>query len=382
MKKKNIETLPILLLRTSNACYHVLNLFIDELANALRSHDQSVEILDTAKDSQSLDQFFNRRFKAIIGIQTNSILAFSGKKYLILLDHPITMHGNFECSAKDCCILTHDRNYISFIQRYYGNFAECFYFPPAGTLPPCHNASKDLMPKKEYGITFFGTYHNYREPLSIIYSYPRAYRIVAARLIHFMRQNPNLPAETALLKILEQYNLILSDQDFLEMFAAMRPVFDCVMFYYREKIIRIILQAGIEIHVYSDSWQHAPFAESACLICHPALTPADALLITQRSKLSLNIMSWHKDGLTERILNAMLCQTAVLSDKSTRLEEEFTDGKDILLFDLSDLNTLPGIIQKCLSDDEHLQQIAQNGYQKAIQNHLWAHRAEHLLSIL
>ena len=382
MKKIDHPTLPVLFLRTSDACYHVLNLFIDELAKALYSCGQPVEIIDMTKGTPSLELFLNRRFRAVIGIQTNLINSFSGKKYLILLDHPITMHGIFECSDGNHYILTHDRNYLSFIQRYYRNVTGCFYFPPAGTLPSSCGTSITHPPQKQYGITFFGTYHNYREPLSAICSYPRPYRITAARLIHVMRRNPNISAEKALSVVFRQYNLELSDPDFLEMFAAMKPVFDCVMFYYREKIIHTILQAGIEIHVYSDSWNNAPFSKHPCLVQHPALNPPEALLVTQRSKLSLNIMSWHKDGLTERVLNAMLCQTAVLSDRSTRLEEEFTDGKDILLFDLSNLDSLPEKIQELLSDNDRLQQIAQNGYQKAMQNHLWIHRAKHLLTIL
>ena len=382
MEKIDHQTLPVLFLRTSDACYHVLNLFIDELAKALCSCGQPVEILDITSGNQPLEPFLNRRFQAVIGIQTNLICSFSGKKYLILLDHPITMHGNFEYSGEDCYVLTHDRNYLSFIQCYYKNIAGCFYFPPAGTLLSNCGINITCPPQKQYGITFFGTYHNYREPLSAIYSYPRPYRMAAARLIHVMRRNPNTSAEKALSEVFRQYNLALSDSDFLEMFAAMKPVFDCVMFYYREKIIHTILQAGIEIHVYSDSWDNAPFSKHPCLVRHPALNPPEALLITQRSKLSLNIMSWHKDGLTERVLNAMLCQTAVLSDRSVRLDEEFADGKDILLFDLSNLDSLPEKILELLSDNDRLQQIAQNGYQKAMQSHLWIHRARQLLTIL
>ena len=99
----------------------------------------------------------------------------------------------------------------------------------------------------------------------------------------------------------------------------------------------------------------------------------------QQSRLSLNIMSWHKDGLTERVLNAMLCQSVVLSDKSTTLEQDFMDGKDLILFDLTKLEELPSLVNNLLSDHEKLQQIALSGYRKARQNHLWEHRAEQLL---
>lgn len=382
MERNNHDTQTILLLRTSDACYSIMNLFIDELAKALRSCHQPVEILDITKGNQPLEHFINRPFRAVIGIQTNLINFFDGKKYLILLDHPITIYDNFKYDSKDCYVLTHDRNYLSFIQHYYKNLAGCFYFPPAGTFPPESHMPECCLPQKQYGITFFGTYRNYREPLSTIRSYPRPYRMFSARLIYFMRRKPDFPAEKVLEEVLRYYSLSLSNHGFLEMFVAMKPVFDCIMFYYREKIVGMLLNAGIEIHVYGDSWKKSPFSEHPCLIRHPAMVPADTLRIMQQSKISLNIMSWHKDGMTERILNAMLCQSAVLSDRSTRLEEEFIDGEDILLFDLSRLDSLPERILALLSDDKRLHQISLNGYRKVIQNHLWIHRAKQLLTIL
>ena len=102
----------------------------------------------------------------------------------------------------------------------------------------------------------------------------------------------------------------------------------------------------------------------------------------QQSKISLNIMSWHKDGLTERILNGMLCHSAILSDKSTRLEEEFIDGEDILLFNLSQIEKLPRQVNELLLNPDRLQRIAENGYKKASQRHLWIHRAQQLLYII
>jgi glycosyltransferase involved in cell wall biosynthesis len=382
MDQSNHDIQTILLLRTSDACYYILNLFIDELAKALRSCQQPVEILDMTKENPPLEHFLSRRFKAVIGIQTNLISSFSGQKYLILLDHPITIYDNFKYDLKDCYVLTHDRNYLSFMQHYYKNLAGCFYFPPAGTFPSEDHFPKTCLLQKQYGITFMGTYRNYREPLSAVRSSPRPYRILSARLIHLMRQKPDCPAEKTLEEALSYYGLSLSDHGFLEMFIAMKPVFDCVMFYYREKIVRTLLNAGIEIHVYGDSWKNSPFSKHPRLLCHPAMVPADTLRIMQHSKLSLNIMSWHKDGLTERVLNAMLCQSAVLSDKSTRLEEEFIDGEDILLFDLSKLDLLPERILALLSDDAKLHQIAMNGYRKVVHKHLWIHRAKELLNIL
>ena len=101
----------------------------------------------------------------------------------------------------------------------------------------------------------------------------------------------------------------------------------------------------------------------------------------QDSKFSLNIMSWHKDGLTERIFNGMLCQSVVLSDQTTALRENFVNGQDIALFSLKQLSTLPEQVKSLLADNVKLTEIALNGYHKALAEHSWIQRAEQLLHI-
>ena len=61
-------------------------------------------------------------------------------------------------------------------------------------------------------------------------------------------------------------------------------------------------------------------------------------------------MTWHKDAITERILNAMLQKAAVLTERNPYMEEHFSDGKDVLLYDLDQLSALPELVRSALSD--------------------------------
>ncbi len=393
------NTRPILIYQGAETCYNTLNHFARELAEALLCLRQRVVIFDVEKEGYgSLTRFIGKRFKAVIGIQayafsnmipnhpTNLHDLIHGPKYNMILDHPIWIKDHIKTAPDHYYLLTHDRNYLSFMQRYYRNIKGCFYFPPAGTLPLSQSAAPSPHGPdtgcKLYDITFIGTYRNYRQQLASIYSLPCFYRHFAARFMQILRQDPNRTAESAFQDVLDHYGMELNDPDFLRLFYNMRAASSCIMLYYREKAILTLLNAGIEVHVYSSSWDNAPFAGHTCLIRHPALSIEDSLSVMQQTRISLNIMSWHKDGLTERILNAMLCRSAVLSDKSARLEEEFSDGEDILLFDLSQLDTLPKRVKELLSDPARLQQIAENGCQKAAARHLWLHRAKELLDIL
>lgn len=405
------NTLPILIYRGSKVCFNILDLFADALAKELLRCRQRIEIFDVEKEGNpALTRLIGRRFKAMIGIQTHvfSILMqdkktclhdlIAGPKYNMILDHPAWMKEHICNGPKEYYLLTHDRNYLSFASRYYKNIKQSFYFPPGGVSPedasqihPMPESAAESVPlplsfsvpqTKQFDLTFIGSYYDYRKRLALIHSYDRFHRFLAARFLRFMCQNPDEPAEQAFQQALEHYRIHLNDEDFLHLFYEMRQVCFCAMTYYREKIIRTLLEAGITIHVYGDTWKNAPFQSCKNLIRHPAVSPREGLEIMERSRISLNIMSWHKDGLTERVLNAMLCQSAVLSDRSSILEDIFVSGQDLILFSLKQLDTLPALIKELLSDEERLWEITMNGYENARKNHRWKNRAKAFLQIL
>ena len=201
-------------------------------------------------------------------------------------------------------------------------------------------------------------------------------------MLYIMRRNPDYPSEKALWKVLEYYGIRICDTDFLNLLETLRDAAICIAAYYREKVICTLLDAGIELHVYGESWDKAFFAEHKYLIRHPGINVEDSLRIMEQAKISLNVMSWHKDGFTERVLNSMLAKAVVVSDKSTRLEEEFVDGEDIILFNLAQINELPKRVKALLQDGERLKRIAESGAKKVIEKHLWIHRAKELLNII
>lgn len=421
---------PILIYRGSDTCYNILNLLADQLAGALRSCGQRVIVFDVEKEgNQALTQWIHCRFKAIIGIQTYvfSIMMqdkktnlhdlIIGPKYNLILDHPAMMKEHIENGPKDYYLLLHDRNYAAFAKYFYPNVKDCIYFPPGGALPweddgqmptEIQHQSQELFKEpvqrqkpaqhqrpaqtlpamqgfhagKQYDITFIGSYYNYRDRLSFIASLERPKRFLAARFLLYMRQEPDRPAEQAFQKALDYYHIGLDDDGFLSLFFELRQACFCIMHYYREKIIRTLLDAGIEIHVCGPTWQNAPFFWHEKLIRHPALGAEESLQIMAQSKISLNIMSWHKDGLTERVLNAMLCRSVVLSDWSSALEENFINGKDLLLFSLNRLHQLPGLVKGMLADNAGLEAMAERGFEKAFANHRWKNRAEKFLKDL
>ena len=385
------DTRPILIYRGDDTCYNQLNVFADELTKGLIAYKQRIEVYDVSKDDiAGLTQYAGKRFKAIIGIQTylfsikmkdkttNLHDLITGPKFNMIFDHPVLLKKHIQAGPSDYYLLVHDRNYLAFAKQYYKNIKDCFFLSPGGIKLQ----ESDLQRDKKYDISFIGTYYNYRQIVENIRTLDKKTRSIANRFLAELRYNVNLPAESALSNVLKQQGMELSDDEFLDLLFELRYVFFGVMYYYREKVIRTLLNNGVELHVYGDSWKASPFAKHPLLKIHPAAIGTDALKVMTESKISLNIMAWHKDGFTERIANSMLNGSVVATDLSTQLSELFENGQDMILFDLNNLDTLPATIRELLASKDTLEHILQKGCENALQNHLWDNRAKQLLEFI
>ena len=134
--------------------------------------------------------------------------------------------------------------------------------------------------------------------------------------------------------------------------------------------------------MFGSSWNNCPLAVRDNLIIHPDVSYREGIKLMGQAKVALNIMSWHKAGMTERIANTMLNHTVCLTDKTTYLEKHFTNGRDIVMYDLERIDELPGMIKNLLADDAKMRAIAEAGYENASANHRWINRARDFVELL
>ena len=387
---------PILIYVGDPICYGVLDRFARSLGYALDELGCLVEFFDPNGNKLSgISRFTGKRFKAVIGIQT---FAFSvemkdgtnlhdlleGPKFNMLLDHPVWLKRHLENGPKDYSILTHDSNYLSFIKEYFPEVKHSFLLPPAGTLCP-EELPKDLP------LTFVGTYHNWREWKGQLRTVNRETKGIVRAFLQYMRKHTDLTWEEGLRQTLalprfsshRQASLAREDKKaFVELMFQIKPVCFVVMSYLREKILDVIAEAGLPLHVYGDSFRRGRYANVKTFIRHAEVTPEESLAIYARSRISLNIMSWHKAGMTERIANMMLNRAVVVTDDSDYLKEQYCTGEDYVRISLREISRIPEILREILEDDSRCERIAENAFQKAVQKEVWKQRAEALLNII
>lgn len=381
-------TQPILIYRGDDLCHNVLDIFAESLGYALEKLGQRVEYYDMSKRQISeLANYTNRRFKAVIGMQTYMFSVrwkegqeksgfahdfIDAPKYHFVFDHPILLKDHLTLLAYRTCILVPDGNYAEFIRNYYGHRAR--FLPPAGNEMPCDNK------KRDYDIVFLGSYgKDLLGELRAIKRTDRKRSFFINRYILHMRKSLRDTPESAFQKTLSYYGINCTKEEFMELFHQERWVIYHLADYYRNKTIKTLAASGLSLHVFGDSWKRCPMLAGSKLIWHQAAIGEAALEVYARAKLSLNIMTWHKDGFTERIANAMLQKSVVVTDRTTYLEKEFVNEEELVMFDLAHLRELPKQVKGLLSDEGKRSGIAQKGYEKALRHHTWHQRAEKLL---
>ena len=378
---------PILIYKGDDVCHNVLNVFADQFGAALARIGKQVMYFDCGKEEiGALTGYMHQHIQAIVGVQSYLFSVkmkdevhylheyIYGPKYNFIFDHPVWMRQHLLHRYPDFYVLTHDENYVAFIKRYFGR--EAILFPPAGMI-----SEETGECERIYDITFVGTWGNYWNEVLLIHQMERKKRFIANRFLLKMRRCPDITAEQALAEVLEERGVRICDADFLDLLYELRRVIYCVMHYYRDRVLRSILESGLRLDVFGDSWESCPLKRFPNLVCHPNVTVEESLKIWKQSKLSLNVMSWHKGGFTERMANIMLAGAVLVTDATTYLDGRYGE-EDLLSFRLSERDGLPRRIKRLLEDDALRQKLAENGRQKTLREHTWEKRAEEFAELL
>jgi len=387
-------TRPVLVFSEQDSCNGALHHFAEKFADALRACGQNVCIYTVEADEQlrDIDEIMKaitmHSYKAAVEFQAGIFTArlASGElvgnvlkcpKFMYEFDHPLYISWHFMLPIKDYYVLSQDETYAEYVREYFPNVKYAWHMPLAGE-------QIKALPK-EYDLTFVAAYNDYRNCLPAIREMQAEDRKIALTMLRIMKNNPHLTAEAALTSALEKLSISVCDKRaFLVLLHKMREVVHTVTFYYREKVVRTLVLSGIEIHVFSDTWKKCPFADNSFLVIHSDVPYEEGVRIIAQSRVTLNVMSWHKGGMTERVANAMLNKAVCVTDKTSYIERHFVNGRDIVMFDLESIELLPAGIKELLSEEGRLMcsDIAKAAYKKALASHTWSEAAKAFMEIL
>ena len=362
------QTAPFVVLKGDNTCMGVLQQFADDLYDALADAGQAVIKVDNKYTE--FEKLQNMVCKGVVGFQAPALEIdffrnIHGPKFQFWFDYPLRSGKILRNLPEEYYILCQDANYAMLIRKYYHTI-NAIHFPPAGKV------RKNSGQERIYDIVFVGSY--FEDAGDFPADEERSFYA-------YMLAHPQLTFEQGLRELLTQKGETIKEDIFVDKLISMKSVRRGVIGHFRNAVISTILEAGYTLHVYGDSWNNYRGAGREHLVIHPQVTVEESLEEFSKAKIGLNIMSWHKAGMTERIANIMLSGAVCLTEETDYLREHMKYGDEIICFGLDQLSELPDMIHRLLNNSKERERIAENACKKASAEHTWKCRAEQLIAL-
>lgn len=292
--------------------------------------------------------------------------------YNIAADHPYFYHERLCDLPKKYFHISIDRCQEQYFKKFYPEFRHLGFLPLAGTEIEAVEEPKtmDVIMTGNYTeLPFFEPYIHwindeyaafYQGIIDDLIAHPNQ-TVEEAALVHCEREMGKVPYE--------ELRIAFSKMIFIDLY---------VRNYWRGEAVKTLVDAGIKVDVFGKGWEKLACEHPENLICHGQITSLDCLEQLQRTKVSLNVMPWFKDGAHDRVFNSILNGAVCVSDKSSYLCEELAEGEGIRYYDLQKLEELPKMVLRLLHIEEERRDILQRGQEKVRNKHTWEARANQL----
>lgn len=364
------------------------NFFSNVLSQELQKRGHEIFILDLlnppAENPHSyvrFSQFASAKVDAAVsfdglGIKDDLLIgiwnAYQTVVVDIFMDPPLRFHTAMEKHPQNYLMFCCDWDHVEYVKKYFGQSVPCVGFMPHVGVMPDQNIPVIPYAQKKYDVLFSGTYYSPENRLSqveemvekgtAVYDF---YQILFECLV----EDSRLTIEQGAFRTIERMGLPV-DQDMLKsLMRCAEPVDWAIRMYQRGCVVEVLAESGVELYLLGRGW------ENHCSAKYPnvhriddRIPYADTLAYMADARLNLNVFPWFKSGTHDRIFNALLQHSLPLTDSSRWVDENFTNGEDIALYDLEYLEKLPEIVGELLRDTERAERMIQKGYEKTAKN--------------
>lgn len=297
----------------------------------------------------------------------------------IVVDHPFYYHKFLPYLPKNYTQISIDREHEAYLKRFFPEMKRGPFMPLAGTsiwkrgqLPGWEERPCDIV--------FAG---NYNPPSTFEEAINRngsEYAEFYYDIINDLIEHPWRSMDEVIIEHLNRDVEDINEAGIKMTMPNMIFIDLYVRHYFRGEVVKTLVDSGLKVHCFGAGWDRLSCRHPENLINGNVLDSLGCLQQISRSRISLNVMPWFKDGAHDRVFNSMLNGAVCVSDGSKYMDEILEDGKHYVKYDLSVLQELPGKIREVLCDREKWEYIRKNGYETAAKKHTWADRARFLHS--
>ena len=357
--------------------YNAMRNYIEEIEIGFRLAGYNTYILDAMEKSAEFQlEELVRNIKIDIIFVCNVIMPRALRTLLpdayyvtYITDHPFYHRERLTHLDERCIVFTCDRRHEAYLKQYCPNIKYVKYIPLSGQAYnrwiPYHKRSKNIV--------FTGSYSDPENIYNNIFQCDKTLHEVAKYMAANIIEHPEQDLEMCLHNYLDTFDGTVSDQGFHELLNQFQMIDIYARSYYRDKMIRSLVENGLQVHVFGAGWEQFKGKGIENLIIEKGNLYI-ARKAVANAKISINIMPWFKDGFQERIAAAMLSGTVAVTDESIYIRENFTDGKEMVLYSLCDLEELPIKVKWLLEHPKEAEKIADAGMKRAKKEMTWQHR--------
>lgn len=377
--------------------YDTLDLFSDQLAEAFAEWGYDIFIYEAREVAKSkaalLEILAEKNGKAAVVTFNNmgynleqdgvNVWEHFEVPYInILMDHPFHFEKPLKEAPQTAIVLCTDRNHVKYLRRFHKNIHQTDFLPHAGIeLGRRHKSLKE----RKIDVLYAGALPVYTVGKMI----PNLDEMYGLDLQDMMREvlrelitHPDKTTEWAIEEYVQTKTCAesgLSDEELRNVIIHMRFLDSYATSFFREQAVRCLVENGIEVTAYGVGWDQCDWSANPHLKYGGKVLAPQILPLMNDSKIVLNTMTWFKAGAHDRVFNGMLSGAAVVTDDSTYLRHECTDGKELLMFKRNEIATLPDRVCDLFGHMDRTQEMAERGYQFARENHTWKNRAEYIV---
>lgn len=368
--------------------YGAVNLFADEIAQGFRKLGREtvfVDLTDIPGLQSNLSNAFSRgNVEFVLSFGAAGYCFESGGKniydqfpfpfFAFQIDHPAHHLDRF--CFNNIIISAMDRSHVRFLNNYFKGSKKAFFMPHGG----CRSKYAGTEREKKVNVIFPASYMNVNEQLASIKRLEPFSQKLISETVEIILANDAIPIEDALGKVAGNLGIDIYDEKLKAKVAGevIRKIETFVRALKRTKMLQILDDSGISVDIYGNGWPANPFKFHKV---HNALPFNEINALMTESKVVINAANI-PDGAHERVFTTMLNGALSVSDYNPYLEENFKENSEIVFYRWTQMDKMPEIINKLLSDNDMREEITHRGTTVANAAHTWEHRAARVLDIV
>lgn len=379
--------------------------FTDQLKDKLQKRGCSVFVLDLKKvgvkmargyeEDERLERFLLEKVDGVIcfdglGIRSEELIRIWDEHQAVVvdifMDPPLRFHPVLEMHPQNYHLFCCDREHVEYVKKYFKEEVPSVDFMPHVGVLSEGEITKIPYRERKYDILFSGTYYSpeskFKQGEKTAPKGSAAYRLYA-RAFENMKEDSSLSVWKATLLTMGQLGWNPPEHELKALLWGAEAMDWAVRMYYRERVVTVLAEAGIDIYLLGEGWEnHSAIGLPNVHRIADQIPYRETLTCMADARINLNVMPGFKEGTHDRIFNTLLQHSVPLTDSSAWIDDHFTDGVDIALYDLEHLEKLPELAKRLLSNAELAERIIENGYEKVARSLTWDTCAEWILDVV